>query len=118
MGLLAATMLGASLLLVAELTTLFSVQRLGFLEGPANDLRRLPSLVGDGADRRLRRGPGDRRVASRRAGWPSSAIGVLGVVALLIALLGDLPDATASGLILTSAHYVEAKSTPSAGFVI
>jgi hypothetical protein len=45
-------------------------------------------------------------------------IGLLGLVALLIALLGDLPDATASGLLLTSSHYVEAKSTPSAGFFI
>jgi hypothetical protein len=45
-------------------------------------------------------------------------VGLLGLAALLIALLGDLPDATASGLLLTSSHYVEAKSTPSAGFFI
>jgi hypothetical protein len=47
-----------------------------------------------------------------------AGIGLLGVVALLIALLGDLSDATASGLILTSSRYIEAKSTPSAGFFI
>jgi hypothetical protein len=45
------------------------------------------------------------------------AIGVLGVIALLIALLGDLPDAHASGLVGTpSSHYVSATSSLSAGF--
>ena len=44
------------------------------------------------------------------------AIGLLGVIALLIALLGDLPDAQASGLIGSSAtHYTTANSSPSAG---
>jgi len=45
------------------------------------------------------------------------AIGVLGVIALLISLLGDLPDAHASGLIGTfRTHYVSASASPSAGF--
>jgi hypothetical protein len=47
------------------------------------------------------------------------AIGLLGVVALLIALLGDLPDAHASGLAGSSTtHYVDASSTPSAGLYL
>ena len=44
------------------------------------------------------------------------AIGALGVLALLIALLGDLPDTNASGLVLSASHYTTATSTPSAGF--
>jgi hypothetical protein len=45
-----------------------------------------------------------------------AAIALLGVVTLLIALLGDYPDAHASGLIGSSvSNYVQASSTPSAG---
>jgi len=41
---------------------------------------------------------------------------VLGIVTLLIALLGDLPDAHATGLIGSgTAQYVEGTSTSSAG---
>jgi hypothetical protein len=43
------------------------------------------------------------------------AIGALGIVALVIALAGDLPDAQASGLVSQSGHYVIASSSPSAG---
>ena len=43
------------------------------------------------------------------------ALGALGVLALLIALVGDLPDAQASGLLLRSGHYETASSSPSAG---
>jgi hypothetical protein len=44
------------------------------------------------------------------------AIAALGIATLLIALLGDLPDAHASGLIgSTAGGYVQATSTPSAG---
>jgi hypothetical protein len=44
------------------------------------------------------------------------AIAVLGIVTLLIALLGDLPNAHASGLVGSGAsQYAEATSTPSAG---
>lgn len=45
-----------------------------------------------------------------------AALALLGVVTLLIALLGDLPDAHATGLVGSGAsHYVEGTSTPSAG---
>ena len=44
------------------------------------------------------------------------SIGILAVITLLIALLGDLPDAHASGIVGGGAqHYVAANSTPSAG---
>jgi hypothetical protein len=47
------------------------------------------------------------------------AIGLVGLVALLIALLGDLPDANATGLVGSAAtHYVSATSTPSAGLYL
>lgn len=45
------------------------------------------------------------------------AIGLLSVLTLLIALLGDLPDAHATGLVGGGAQrYVAASSSPSAGF--
>ena len=45
-----------------------------------------------------------------------AALALLGVVVLLIALLGDLPDAHSTGLIGSgAAQYVEGTSTPSAG---
>ncbi len=45
------------------------------------------------------------------------AIGLLAVVALLIALLGDLPDAHGSGLlVLPGGRYAEIVGRPSAGF--
>jgi hypothetical protein len=47
------------------------------------------------------------------------ATGVLGVVALLIALLGDLPDARASGLIgNAAASFADATSSPSVGLYL
>ncbi|MGB9183445.1 MAG: hypothetical protein WCB67_05220 [Solirubrobacteraceae bacterium] len=47
------------------------------------------------------------------------ALGVLGVAALLIALVGDLPDAQASGLILGPAgRYAIASSSPEVGFYL
>jgi hypothetical protein len=53
----------------------------------------------------------------RHGNWPAFvALAVLGIATLLIALLGDLPDARASGLIGSSAGgYVQAISRPSAG---
>jgi hypothetical protein len=44
------------------------------------------------------------------------ALGLIGIVALLIGLLGDLPDAQATGLVgSATTHYTNASSTPSAG---
>lgn len=47
------------------------------------------------------------------------ALGLVGIVAVLIALLGDLPDAQATGLIgSASTRYAVAASTPAAGFYL
>lgn len=47
------------------------------------------------------------------------AIGVIGVVALLIGLLGDLPDARAKGLEgSATTRYISASATPSAGLYL
>jgi hypothetical protein len=44
------------------------------------------------------------------------ATGILGLVAVLIALVGDLPDAQASGVVLHP--YVLANATPASGFFL
>jgi hypothetical protein len=46
------------------------------------------------------------------------AIGVLGVLSLLIALVGDLPDAQATGLVRAATRYATASATPSAGLYL
>ena len=44
---------------------------------------------------------------------------MVGLVTLLIALLGDLPDAQATGLVGTpTTHFINASSTPSAGLYL
>jgi hypothetical protein len=107
-------LLGALLLLVAEFTTLFDIST-----GAGPPVK----SVGTGSHHAYALVPiallaallayGVWRVGSRPA---LLAIGLLAVISLLIGLLGDLPDAHASGL-LTGAggHYVTASSTPSAG---
>jgi hypothetical protein len=112
---LAGALLGALLLIVAEFTTLFYVRAATSVApiksestGSHNAYALIPiaALV-------IVLGVAFWRAASRPA---LLSIGVLGVIALLIALLGDLPDAHASGLIGSGAtHYVSASSTPSAG---
>jgi hypothetical protein len=55
-------------------------------------------------------------VYRRRSRTALIALAVLGVVTLLIALLGDLPDAHATGIVGSGAsQYAEGTSTPSAG---
>jgi hypothetical protein len=55
------------------------------------------------------------RVASRPA---LLGIGLLGLVALLIAVIGDLPDARASGLVIRGGHYIAASSKASTGLYL
>jgi hypothetical protein len=51
----------------------------------------------------------------QRSGPALLALGLLGVISLVIALAGDLPDAQASGLVSEAGHYVTASSSPSIG---
>ncbi len=108
-------LLGALLLLIAELTTLFTV-RTSAAAAPITS-------VGTGSHHTYALVPIAALVillsiavytaVSRPA---LLAIGLLAVLALMIALLGDLPDAQATGLIGGGAqHYVAASATPSAG---
>jgi hypothetical protein len=54
-----------------------------------------------------------------RAPWALPAVGVLGVVALLLALIGDLPDAEASSQLLpVQGGYVLANAAPSTGLYL
>jgi hypothetical protein len=112
---LGGTLLGALLLVVAEFTALYSVH--------AASSRNPIDTVTGGSHHAYALIPiallaavlayGVYRERSRPA---LLAIGLLGVLTLLIALLGDLPDAQASGLVGGgAAHYVIASSTPSAG---
>src|SRR5207248_2585943 len=114
-GILAGGLLGALLLLVAEFTSLFEVHA-----GPT-----LIRTVGTGSHQGYALVPlallvGVLSVAVWRTGSrPAlSAVGLLGLIALLIALVGDLPDAKASGLVFRGGHYVSASSRPSAGMYL
>jgi hypothetical protein len=116
-GILGGGLLGALLLAVAEFTTLFKVQ----IAGATTTVRSVSTgshhsyamlLIAVGAAVLT---IGTWRTASRPA---LLALGILGITALVIALVVDLPDATATGLVLRSGHYVSASSRPSAGFYL
>jgi hypothetical protein len=115
-GVLIGGLLGAVLLFVAEFTTLYDVR--------ASTGGALVKSVSTGSNHSYALIPvalaaaalayAFFRVGSRPA---LLALGVLGVVALLVSLVGDLPDAHASGLIGSAAtHFQSASSRPSAGF--
>ncbi len=117
-GIVAAALLGALLLLVSEFTTLFELKTAA-AQTPSH-------AIGAGSHHAYALVPvallvaflalGVWRVGSRPA---LLAIGVLGVLALLIGLLGDLPDAHKSGLVATAGgHYATATATPSAGLYL
>lgn len=117
-GVLTGGLAGAAMLLLAEFTSLLSV-RSGLhptavrtvQTGSHNSDALIPIAV--------------LAVLLSLAAWRAhnpfalSALGVLGLAALLIALVGDLPDAQASGLILgPSGRYVLASSSPGVGFYL
>ncbi len=112
---LAGALLGSLLLIVAEFTTLYQVHVATFhapiksVTGGTNHAYAL-GLLGLLA-------AGLAVAFVRQGSRPALlAIGLVGLVALLIALLGDLPDAQASGLAgSATTHYVNARSTASAG---
>jgi hypothetical protein len=116
MGVLIGGGLAALLLLVAEFTTLYQVQTStnsaainSVTAGSNNSYAMIPLalLAGFFAF-------GVWRTGSRVA---LLAVGLLGVIALLISLLGDLPNAHASGLVrIAGGRFATANATPSTGF--
>ncbi len=112
---LTGALLAALLLVVAELTALYQVHI-------ATSLVPIKSVSGGSnhsyAMLVIGLAAGGLGVWVWRSGSRSAllALGVLGVVALLISLLGDLPDSHATGLAGSATRgYVNASSTPSAG---
>lgn len=115
---LAIGVLAALLLVIAEFTSLYTVHSAAsqsaiksISTGSHNDYSLLPIALLAGL----------LSFAFWRAGSRAAllAVGAAGVITLLIALLADLPDAHASGLIGSAAtHYTSASTTPSAGFYL
>ena len=111
--------IGAVLLIAAEFTPLANVA------SNARGTSALPSLQ-TGSHNAYALIPlallaGALSVAARsgRSRLAMLAVGVLGLVALGIALIGDLPDAQATGLIRHgSIGYVSAAASPAAGFYL
>ena len=110
-------LIGASLLVVAELTTLFTVRVAtssrplsSVATGPHHSYALIPlALLAAGL----------AITVFRQGAMPALlAISALGLSALLIALIGDLHDAQASGVVLIGGHYVNASSSPSAGLYL
>jgi hypothetical protein len=110
--------LGAVLLVVAEFTPLLKVH--------SSASRRVIETVSTGAHHSYALIPiallaalltwGVSRTGNR---WALLATGVLGLVALLIALVGDLPDAQATGLVGSAAtKFAAASSSPSTGLYL
>ena len=115
---LGGAVLGALLLLVAEFTTLFTVKTAG--------TGTLIKSVGTGSHDSYALIPiavlavglawGAVVTGSR---WALAAVGALGAVALLIALIGDLPDAQASGTVGSAlSGFHTAADNPSAGLYL
>ncbi len=111
-------MLGAVLLLVAEVTPLLKVH--------SSASRAVIQTVGTGPHQSYALVPVALLAAFLAATvWRTGsrmallATGVLGVLALLIAVLGDLPDAQASGLVGSAAtRFAIASSSPSLGLYL
>jgi hypothetical protein len=117
-AILAGALLGALLLLVSEFTALYQVHTAASatpvrtVSTGSNDTYALVPLALLAAVL----GIGVFLAGSRPA---LLAIGIVGVVTLLIALLGDLPDAQSTGLVGSpSTHFISATSTPSAGLYL
>jgi hypothetical protein len=107
--------LGALLILVSQFTALYHVH----IATSSESIK----TVGTGADHAWAPIPIALLAAAlafvlyrKRSRTALIALAVLGIVTLLIALLGDLPDAHATGIVGSGAsQYAEGTSTPSAG---
>jgi hypothetical protein len=110
--------LGALLLLIAEFTTLFEVH--------TATSRQAVASVSTGSHHSYALIPiALLALALTVAGWRAqsrvalAALAWLGLIALLITLVGDLPNAHASGLVGSSAtHFTSATSSPGIGLYL
>jgi hypothetical protein len=114
---LALTLLGALLLVVAEFTTLFTVHTAGasapiksVSTGSHNSYGMILVAVLAVVLAWAAISTGNR--------WALVALLALGIAALLIALIGDLPDAQKTGTIIVSGRYVGASDKASAGLYL
>ena len=115
---LAGGLLGAALLIAAEFSPLYretsAASRVALhtvRSGSHNDYALIPIGLLAGV----------LAVTAGRFGNRSALLGLvaLGVAAALVALLGDLPDATASGLVgSTAVGYARARNVPDAGLYL
>jgi hypothetical protein len=113
----AGALLAAAVLIVAEFTTLYSVNVIGKV-GPVK-------TVATGSHHGYALIPiallvaGLAVAAWRGAGRPVVlALGALALVTLVVALLVDLPDANRTGLVATGAGFELGSSTPGTGFFL
>jgi hypothetical protein len=110
-------LLGAALLLASEFTTLYTVHlasngaQVNSVSTSSHDSYALIPIAIVVAILALGAGLMGSRLSLL-------AVGVLGVVTLLIALVGDLPDAQASGVVSSAGHYQSAKATPTTGLYL
>jgi hypothetical protein len=115
---LGSALLGALMLVVAEFTTLYTVNAatssvpIKTVSTGSHDayalipIALLAALLAYGA-------------AVRGSRPALVALGVVGVATLLIALIGDLPDARATGVVGSpTTHFANASSSPSAGLYL
>jgi hypothetical protein len=106
--------LGAVLLVVAEFVTLYSVHVAGrsaavqTIQGGSNNSYAMIPIALVGVILGLAAIGGGGRLAL-------AALCVVGLVALIIGLVGDLPSAQHSGLIHTGGHYLNGAASPSEG---
>jgi hypothetical protein len=118
MGVVAAAAAGAVLLLVAEFAPLLRVRSSAYGAGVVQTISAgshhsyalVPVAILAVAMAVVARASGNRLALA--------SIGVLGLVALGVALLGDLPDAHASGLIRHAGGYAAATSSVAVGFYL
>jgi hypothetical protein len=113
---LGCALVGALLLVVSEFTTLFTIRSatgatLKSISTHSHDSYALIPIA------LVAVGLAWGAVASGSR-WALIALGGVGLVALLIALIGDLPDAQATGTIIAAGHYAAANDHPGAGLYL
>jgi hypothetical protein len=116
-GILAGGLLAAALLLVAQFTALYTVQLtssgtpFSSVSTSSHDSYALIPIAIVAAILTLGAGVLGSRLSLL-------AMGALGLVTLLIALLGDLPDAQATGAVNFGGHFQSATASPTTGLYL